>query len=519
MDISAYLPRAARYWANKTALLYGDRRITFRELDQRSNQLANALLGLGLEKGDRVAIQTQNRPEVVEVESALYKAGLVKAPVNARLSPEEVEQVLADSEAVVFIASRSQIAAMVDAGTSLVNVRHRYCLDGSFEGWEDYQALLGAAPDRQPQVSRWDSDIAVLHYTSGSTGRLKAAIQTYGNRHASLRNLLIGRPGTLPGPNVRMAMLGPMTHATGMLIQPYLSRGATLSIFSRFDPDQFLEAVQTQKLTHVFMVPTMVNMLLSHPKLESFDLSSLVSLSYGAAPMSAKTIAEAWERIGPVMSQGYGAAETTGGIINFSTEEHEFALKHRPERLLTCGRAFGEAEVRIVDDQGQQVQGDQTGEIIVRGANIFGGYWKAPDLTEECLRDGWWYSGDLARVDEEGFIYIVDRKKDMIISGGFNIYTTEVEQALSRHPEVREVCVYGIPDEKWGEAVRATVVTKPGSTLTDTALIAFCASYLADFKKPRSIEFLPELPKNQNGKIARKVLRDRHWSGSERRVG
>lgn len=519
MDISAYLPRAARYWANKTAILYGDQQMTFRQLDRRSSQLANALLGLGLKQGDRVAIQTQNRPEVVEVESALYKAGLVKAPVNARLSAQEVEQVLADSQATAFIASRSHIEALTDAGASLVDVKHRYCLDGAFEGWADYEALLGDATDVLPQVHKRDSDVAVLHYTSGSTGRLKAAIQTYGNRHASLRNLIIGRPGTLPGPDVRMAMLGPMTHATGMLIQPYLSRGATLSIFSRFDPDQFLDAVQRQKLTHVFMVPTMVNMLLAHPGLESFDLSSLVSLSYGAAPMSAKTIAEAWERIGPVLSQGYGAAETTGGIINLSVDEHAFALNHRPERLLSCGRAFGEAEVRVVDEQGNEVQGEQIGEIIVRGANIFNGYWNAPDLTEECMRDGWWYSGDLARVDEEGFIYIVDRRKDMIISGGFNIYTTEIEQALSRHPDVREVCAYGIPDEKWGEAVRAAVVIAPGSNLSATDLIAFCSSLLADFKKPRSIEFLPELPRNQNGKVARKVLRDRHWSGSDRRVG
>ncbi len=315
-----------------------------------------------------------------------------------------------------------------------------------------------------------------------------------------------------------MAMIGPMTHATGMLIQPFLSRGVTLCIFSRYDPEAFLAEVQRLKITHAFMVPTMVNMLVTHPKIGSYDLSSLRSLSYGGAPISARNITAEWESLCPVLTQGYGAAETTGGITNFGVEDHQFALKERPERLLTCGRAFGEAEVRVVNDQGKEVEGDDIGEIVVRGANVFAGYWNSPELTEECLRNGWWHSGDLARVDEEGFIYIVDRKKDMIISGGFNIYTNEVEQALARHPDVNEVCVYGIPDEKWGESVRASVVKKPGSNLTDEVLISFCSSLLADFKKPRSIEFLQELPKNQNGKIARKVLRDRHWSAGERNV-
>jgi acyl-CoA synthetase (AMP-forming)/AMP-acid ligase II len=518
MDISLYLPRAARYWADRTAILYGEREITFRELDRRANRLANALLGLGLRHGDRVAIQTLNRPQVVEVESALYKAGLVKVPVNARLSPVEVEELIDDSGAVAFIASKGHAGLLANAGTSLASVRHRFCLDGALDGWSEYESLLAAASDSMPVVHKSDTDIAVLHYTSGSTGRLKAAIQTYGNRHASLRNLLLGRPGGAPGPGDRMAMLGPMTHATGMLIQPFLSRGVTLCVFPRYDPEEFLEAVQRLKITHAFMVPTMVNMLLSHPKLTSYDLSSLRSLSYGGAPMSARNITAAWESIGPVLTQGYGAAETTGGIINFGVEDHQFALAHRPERLLTCGRPFGEAEVRVVNDHGEEVESDEIGEIVVRGANVFAGYWKAPELTEECLRNGWWHSGDLARVDDEGFIYIVDRKKDMIISGGFNIYTNEVEQALSRHPDVNEVCVYGIPDEKWGESVRATVVKKSGSELTDEALIAFCATQLADFKKPRSIEFLPDLPKNQNGKIARKVLRDRHWTAGDRKV-
>lgn len=518
MDISLYLPRAARYWADRTAIQFQGRSMSFRELDRRSSQLANALLGLGLRPGDRVAIQTQNRPAVVEVESALYKAGLVKVPVNARLSPVEVEQMVADAEASAFIASQGHVEQLAAAAVRMDSLRHRLCIDGALEGWSDYEALLQAGADRLPDVVKRDADIAVLHYTSGSTGRLKAAMQTYGNRHASLRNLLIGRGSGAPGPGDRMAMVGPMTHATGMLIQPFLSRGVTLCVFPRFDPDAFLAAIERDRITHAFMVPTMMNMLLEHPGLKRHDLSSLRSISYGGAPMAARQIEAAWAAFGPILTQGYGAAETTGGVTHFGIEDHQLALAQRPERLLTCGRPFGEADVRVVNEQGEPVRGDEIGEIVVRGANVFAGYWKAPELTQECLIDGWWHSGDLARLDDEGFIYIVDRKKDMIISGGFNVYTNEVEQALARHPDVVEVCVYGIPDERWGEAVRAAVVSRAGSALTADALMQFCATQLADFKKPRSFEFLTELPKNPNGKIARKVLRDRHWSEADRRV-
>lgn len=518
MDISHYLPRAARYWGDRTAISFQDRRISFRELDRRSNQLANALLGLGLKPGDRVAIQTLNRPAVVEVESALYKGGLVKVPVNARLSPAEVAQMVEDAEASAFIASRGHVEQLAGAGVDLDRLRVRICLDGELGGWLAYEPLLQAAQDRPIEMLRRDSDLAVLHYTSGSTGRLKAAMQTFGNRHASLRNLLVGRGGGVPGAGDRMAMVGPMTHATGMLIQPFLSRGVTLCVFPRFDPDAFLTAVERERITHVFMVPTMLTMLLAHPGLARFDLSSLRSISYGGAPMSARQIAAAWDAFGPVLTQGYGAAETTGGVTHFGIDDHRLALEQHPQRLLSCGRAFGEADVRVVDEQGEPVRGDAIGEIVVRGANVFAGYWRAPELTQECLKDGWWHSGDLARVDDEGFIYIVDRKKDMIISGGFNVYTNEVEQALARHPDVSEVCVYGVPDERWGEAVSASVVSRPGSGLTAEALMQFCSAQLADFKKPRSIEFLPELPRNPNGKIARKVLRERFWSGADRRV-
>jgi len=515
MNISWYITRSARHWPERAALVFDKRQLTFRELDERSSQLANALLGLGLNKGDGVAIQAWNCIEIVELECALYKSGLVKVPVNARLSPKEVESVLLDSGAKALIISPEHLARLGEI--PLADVRYRILFGESAGPWQSYETLLSTGNSRRPKVAIEGSDIAVLHYTSGSTGRLKAAIQTYDNRQAGMNNVLLGRAGCA-GEGDRMALLGPLTHASGKLMQPLLSRGATLYIFQKFEVEPFLTAVQEHKITHTFMVPTMVQMILAHPALDQYDLSSLRSLTYGAAPMSLALIEEAWRRIGPVLNQGYGAGETTGGVLHMSTEEHAHALAHRPQRLLSCGRAFGEAGVRVVDEQGEDVHGDTIGEIIVSGRSVFNGYWRAPELTAECMKDGWWHSGDLARVDEEGFVYIVDRKKDMIISGGFNVYTTEVEQALYRHPAVAEACVFGVPDPHWGETVRAAVVLKRDQCASAQDIIDHCEGLISNFKKPRAVEFMDELPKNQNGKVARNLLRAPHWQAQDRNV-
>jgi acyl-CoA synthetase (AMP-forming)/AMP-acid ligase II len=262
----------------------------------------------------------------------------------------------------------------------------------------------------------------------------------------------------------------------------------------------------------------MINMLLNEPALARADLSSLKALGYGAAPMAPARIEEAWARIGPVLSQGYGLSESTSGVTRLSIADHAYALKHRPERLASCGRPLGETEVRVVDEQGREATGDDIGEIIIRGADVFGGYWGAPELTSEVLVDGWLWTADLARTDEEGFVYLVDRKKDMIISGGFNVYPTEVEESLYQHPDVLEACVVGVPDEKWGESVKAVVVLKSGRCVDADNLIDHCRARLADYKLPRSVNFVADLPKNASGKIARKLVREAYWHGAARRV-
>jgi acyl-CoA synthetase (AMP-forming)/AMP-acid ligase II len=516
VDLSQHIRRGARYWPNRPAILHRDRTVTFRELDERSSRLGNALLGLGLGKGDRVSIQSRNCAELIEIECALYKAGLTKAALNPRFTPAEASDVVGNCTPLVMIAGEGfQNYSRETPGFD--SVRHFVSLAGAPPGYIAYEDLLAQGSPTAPTVDISPDDVAVLHFSSGSTGKIKAAMQTYGNRKACLRKFLMGvEHATVPGD--RLALLGPVTHATGMFMQPFLYSGGTLVVFDKFDPEHFLCSVQELRITHVFMVPAMINMILAHPALGRYDLSSLKSLNYGAAPMAPARITEAWQRIGPILSQGYGGAETTSGVTRLSRADHAYAIEHRPERLASCGRPIGEADVRVVDAEGREVSGDEIGEIVVRGEDVFKGYWGEPGLTDEVLIDGWLHTGDLAKVDDEGFIYLVDRKKDMIISGGFNVYPTEVEAVLYQHPAIYEACVISVPDPRWGESVKAVVALKSGAQASAEELLAFCRARLADYKLPRTFDFTTELPKNPSGKIARKVVREPYWAGMERRV-
>ncbi|WP_338881178.1 AMP-binding protein [Achromobacter veterisilvae] len=518
MNQGRYTTRNARYWRDRPAVIFGDRTLSFGQLETRSNRLANALLGLGLKKGDRVAILAWNCPELIELECALYKAGLVKVALNARLSNQEALDSVNNAQASAFIVDPAHVEGAESILDALEGVRHRL-VTGTRDigGWLSYERLLEAAADRNPDVPMQADDLAVLHFTSGSTGKLKAAMQTVGNRLASLRKVVMGRMRANPGEV--LALAGPITHASGMFMQPFLFQGGTILLHDRFEPESFLASAARHRAAFSFMVPTMVNMLIAHPRLRQHDLSALRQISYGGAPMAPARIREAWEALGPKLSQGYGAGETTGGLVLLSALDHAEALSRHPERLLSCGRPFGESEVRLLGDDGQEAAAGDVGEITVSGPDVFAGYWREPELSAQALRGGRLHTGDLARMDDEGFLYVVDRKKDMIISGGFNIYPTEVEQALYQHPAVYEACVFGVPDKLWGETVKAMLVLKPGETATQADLIEHCRKHLADFKKPRSIELVAELPKNANGKLARKQLRDAHWADEERKVG
>ncbi|MBN3791763.1 AMP-binding protein [Burkholderia sp. Ac-20353] len=516
MSFAYFLRRAARYWGDQPAVIHRDRVITYRQLDERSSRLANALRGLGFAPGARIAVQARNCIELVEIECALYKAGLVKAALNPRFTAAEASDVVGNCTPVAFIGGRGYTHYTPDT-PGFASVERFIALDAEANGYRDYETLLAQASAAAPDYTPAPDDLAVLHFSSGSTGRIKAAMQSYGNRLASLRKIVLGMDRPVR-PGDRLALIGPITHASGMLMQPYLFCGATLVLFDAFDPAHFLAEVARLRITHTFMVPAMINMVLNEPDLAYADLRSLKVLGYGAAPMAPARIEEAWVRIGPVLSQGYGASESTSGVTRLGIADHAHALLHCHERLASCGRPFGETEVRVVDAEGHEVECDEIGEIVIRGADVFQGYWGAPELTREVLVDGWLHTGDLARTDRDGFIYLVDRKNDMIISGGFNVYPTEVEATLYRHDDVLEACVVGVPDDKWGEAVKAVIVLKPGRSAQADTLVAHCRALLADYKLPRTVDFVADLPKNASGKIARKLVREQYWHGAARRV-
>lgn len=512
-NVGELVARCARAFGPRLAIKSGGRNLTYAQLERRSNQLANALIGLGLQRGDRVGFYLPNCAEIIEIELACYKAGLVKAPFNARLSPVEVAEVIANSEAALVVTSAERAESFLPW---LKGAAPRLLFVEANAGSSTYEGALEQASDAfQPVTVRAD-DLAVLHYTSGSSGVLKAAMQTFGNRLAQLRKFHM-RSEAMQAGDV-LGLVGPISHASGMNIVPALCRGVTIRLFSGFEPESFMADMRADRVTHTFMVPTMINMLLNALDGQYRPLPDLQRLGYGAAPMAPARILKAMDVFGPVLSQGYGAGETTSGVCGLSTEDHLHARAARPERLASCGRPYLECNIEVVDDAGQPVAIGEVGEIVVSGPDVFAGYWRAPDLTDEVLKSGRYHTGDLAKMDEEGFVYIVDRKKDMVICGGFNVYPSEVEAVLYQHEAVADACVFGIPDDKWGESVAAHVVVKQGREIDAEALDAFCSQRLGGFKRPRMFEFVSSLPKNPNGKVMRKAVQAPYWSGQGRMV-
>ncbi len=517
MNLGRYISRSASHFRTSTALIFEDRKYTYEELDRRTNRLAQGFFALGLRRGDRVAIQSWNRPEIVETEVSCYKAGMVRIPINARLSAAEAIEILNNAEVKAFITDKIHGESILSHGGALDTVKQFIGLDTLLEGKINYEDLLAGSRDDLPDVDVELDDLAVLTYSSGTTGKLKGIMQSYGNRLAMIRKALMF-------PEVRLRRgdifvhVGPITHASGMLLMPVMFTGACNVIIRRFDIQMLLETIQRERANYTMLVPAMIHMILAHPGVRQYDLSSLKGIFYGAAPISPAVVEQAIALFGPILVQGYGMSETTSFVSILTASEHLDALKHCPDRLSSCGRPVFDTEVRVVNEEGRDVKTGEMGEIIARGPDIMQGYYKDPELTAETIKNGWIHSSDMAKVDDEGYIYIVDRKKDMIISGGFNVYPSEVENVLYTHPAVFEACVVAVPDEKWGEAIKAVVVLKQGAQVTAEALIEHCGQCLSSFKKPRSVDFVKELPKNPNGKIAKRLVKDFYWAGKERRV-
>ena len=495
----------ARKFADRPAIVFDDEITTFAGLRDRVNRLSNGLLQVA-SPGDRIAILAENRPQFVESYAGVPMAGMGLTFLNYRLNPKELAQIVTDAEATVLLTEPKYLAQMVAVRDEMPTVRSVITFGDDGGGADvSYEELLaGSSPDR-PKLDVSENDLAWLIYTSGTTGRPKGAMLSHRNLLRSLFSWLVAQS---PKPGGVNFMPFPLCHVAGYGIPGYWLQGTTLVLRPAYEPEDFMQQVERYRITTTPMAPTMLNMLLQHPGIDQYDLTSLTGIAYGGSSMPVEVLKRAMARFPSVeFIQGFGMTELSGNVLFFDGPSHVRAVQERPEMLAAAGRPMALSSLRVVDDEMNDVGVGEVGEIVVQGDQVMQGYWRNPAATEEAFAGGWFHTGDLARFDDEGFHYIVDRKKDMIITGGENVYSRQVEDVIYQHPAVVEVAVIGLPDEHWGENVCAVVVLEESATATAMEIVQLCRDNLAGYKKPKRVEFVDILPKNASGKVLKRELR------------
>ncbi|MFG2924961.1 class I adenylate-forming enzyme family protein [Streptomyces sp. NPDC048305] len=507
MLISDVLRRNAMRTPGNNALVPADGpgTRTYADLYARSMRLANGLLGIA-SPGDRVAILSENSAEYVEAYYGVPAAGMTLTMLNYRLHPREWVWILNDARARVVLVAAHHLEAIADLRGELDTVEHIVVIGEPRPGTRGYEDLLGAAQPVAPNVHVTDDDVAWLFYTSGTTGFPKGAQLTHRNVNTALVQSVIAYA---PTRHTTFLNAMPMCHVAGYFVPLHQFHGGSVLLMSDWNPERWLRLVQDHRVTSGGFAPTMMSMLLDHPDIGTYDLSSLEWMGYGASRIPPETLRRTIERFGPIVYAGMGMTEVSGNMLTLDKQAHTRAAEGEEHLLDAAGKPMSLVDVRMVRPDGTECDVGEVGEIVVRGDQVTVGYFHNPEATQEAFSDGWFHTGDLARQDEEGFVYIVDRAKDMIISGGENIYSSEVENALYTHPAVAEAAVIGLPDQKWGERVAAVVVRKDGHDVSADELVAQCRARLASYKRPREVIFADTLPKTVSGKIRKNELRDR----------
>lgn len=497
---------------DQTACRFAGRGITYGQLDVRASQVANGLIAAGCRPGARVAVLSKNSDHFLEILGGSLKAATVLLPINWRLAPPEIRYILQHSgaEALLveqeFLALAREASEALDLRLSLV-IGESGGSPASYFDWRDRQ------PSADPRLPVSGGDVFVQMYTSGTTGLPKGVQLTHANYAASFA-LMNQLPWNRASPNDTTFAPAPFFHVNGlnMILQTVMS-GATLITVDQFRPGEVVEILERERVTRATLAPAMIQMCLEVPGVETRDFSALQMITYGGSPISETVLLRARDVFGCGFSQGYGMTEATGPLAMLTPADHRDDAK-----LTSCGRPLPGLEVKVVRADGETCAPGEVGEVVARGAVLTVGYWRDPEATARTIVDGWLHTGDAAYMDEAGYLYIYDRVKDMIVSGGENIYPAEVENALAKDPAVGDVAVIGVPDHRWGEAVKAIVVLRPDADANAAAIIERCRSHIAGYKVPKSVDFVPTIPRNAAGKILRRDLRAPYWANQVRAV-
>ncbi len=503
----------ARERPETAAIVCNGRATSYADLDRAASRVANGLIADGIRPQARIAHLDKSSDIFFELLFGGAKANAVMVSVNWRLAPPEVLQIVNDAEAEILFVGEEFFPVIEKIRGELKTVKKIVAFGADHGAWQGFAAWRDRHPASDPLLPTRPTDTAVQFYTSGTTGLPKGAELTNTN-FSSMMGLWTGE--WLLGPGVPNLVCLPMFHigGAGWGIAG-LFAGATNHVVREFVPAEILDIVERERLQVMLLVPAMILFLVQAPQIRETDLSSLKLIVYGAAPIPAELLKQAMGVFPCGFQQVYGLTETTGAITVLPASDHD---PNDPKKLLSCGYAQKGVELRIVDGGGRDLPPDHVGEIAVRSSQVMGGYWKLPEATARAMQGDWFFTGDAGYLDTRGYLYIHDRVKDMIVSGGENIYPAEVESALFGHPAVADVAVIGVPDERWGEAVKAVVVKKPGADVTPGELIGWARDRIAGYKLPKSVDFIDTLPRNPTGKILKRELRRTYWGDRQRQV-
>ncbi len=498
--------RNALRFPSKAAFITGTTTRTWLETDQRVSRLANALVQQGVRSGDRVAVLLSNCAEYFEIYFACARAGVIAVPLNYRLTGKELAQIVSHAEPALFLVGAEYLAQIEELKSLIPKLCPVWVLDSNGpEGMESFEGRVQAAGDIYKGVAGRDTDPCAIFYTSGTTGLPKGAMVSHMNLEQNGYNQMLADASRRDDINL---VSTPIYHVGAVFMAvTYMMLGCTQVILPRFEPGLWLQILTQSRATVALLIPTMINSVLHHPDCNSADLSTLRLIFYGGGPMPPAVLERAMGRLQCAFTQGYGLTETLEATFLTADDHILGGSPQQKKRLASAGREAVGAEVRIVNDAGMDLPVNEVGEILVRSRSVIAGYWKMPEETARTIRDAWFHTGDLGYLDEARYLFLVDRKKDMVVSGGVNIYTKEIEAVLYEHPAVMEAAIIGLPDDEWGEAVTAVIAKKPGQDVSSEQIIDHCRASLASYKKPRRVFFLPELPKNPSGKILKRELR------------